>query len=168
MVPTSLRIDGWGTAFCELSQDTNVLFCHVCHNVEEPARATISLAERLENGPVIYEFDVSLGSYFEQGFQLVDQEDYPLYSQINDFLFGRWYITIESFDQFNPIRGQLEQVDNVFALMTSEAVAPLASGPARRGITVGTYTHNNPLRQADYDLCHNVVCSLPSPLKPCG
>merc|ERR1712137_824161 len=54
-VPTPLSDEGWGTSFCELKQDTNILFCHVCHNVKEPVRATISVGDRLQVGPVAYE-----------------------------------------------------------------------------------------------------------------
>lgn len=134
------------------------MFCHVCHTVEEPSRATISLGERLINGPVILEFTVQPFEFFEEAFQLEDRDDYPLYSQVQDFLFGRWYITVISQEQEHNIRGQLEQTDNVFALMTSEDTAPPAFGSPHRGITLGTYTRNNPSRQANYDVCHDVVC----------
>lgn len=133
------------------------MFCHVCHTVEEPIGATISVGERLINGPIVFKFTVEPLSFFEEAFILEDSEEYPLYSQIQDFLFGRWYITVISREDEHHIRGQLEQNDNVFALMTSEDTAPPAFGSPHRGITLGTYTRNNPMRIASYDLCHDVV-----------
>jgi len=118
--------------------------------------AFISLGERLTNGPTIYEFSVPPLTFFEEAFLLEDQEGYPIYSQIQDFLFGRWYITVLSKEAEFHIRGQLEQTDNIFALMTSEDTAPPAFGSPHRGITLGTYTRNNPTRQANYDVCHDV------------
>lgn len=95
--------------------------------------------------------------FFEQAFELTDLEGYPLYSQIQDFLFGNWYITVNSKNEEFHIRGQLEQTDNVFALMASDNTFPPAFGEPHRGITLGTYTRFSPQRQANYDLCHDVA-----------
>lgn len=163
IVPEPLFIGGWGTSFCELrrdlsTEDEQVLYCHVCHNIKIAARATISLGERLQNGPELYEFSVPLESYFEELIYLSDKSNYPLYSQIQDFLFGRWYLTVYSIEEGHHIRGQLEQTDNIYALMADELAFPPAFGAPHRGITLGTFTHSNPSRQANFDLCHDVVC----------
>ena len=148
--------NGFGTSFCKLDRNTNILFCHVCHTVTSPISATISVGERLTNGPSIYSFNVPPTPFFEEAFQLKDQPGYPLYSQLQDFLFGRWYITVFSEEEEFHIRGQLEQVNNVYAYMTSEDTFPAAFGAPHRGVTLGFYT-SHPKRQANYDVCHDVV-----------
>jgi hypothetical protein len=157
VVPETRSGAGFATVFCELDQSTFVLFCHFCHTVEKPVRVTISLGERSAVGRQLYEFSYAPLPYFEEPIRLVDQGSYSVYSQLQDFLFGRWYLTIHAEDPSFDIRGQLEQTDNVYALMTSEGTSPPAVGPGHRGITLGTYTHTNPTRTGSYAICHDVV-----------
>ena len=84
IVPEPYHLGGWGTSFCELrrdlsTEDEQVLYCHVCHNIKIAAKAVISLGERYQNGPALYEFTVPLESYFEELIYLSDKADYPLY-----------------------------------------------------------------------------------------
>jgi len=159
VVPKSVFVDGWGTAFCELNRQAATLHCNVCHNLQAPSAAYLSVAPRLQLGPVIAKFSVQIDKrqYFEELFQLEEFESYPLYQQIDDFLNGHWYLTVEDKENSAIIRGQLEQANNLMALLANENTFPQAFGPSSRGIVVATYVKNNPLRRANFDVCHDVV-----------
>ena len=83
--------------------------------------------------------------------------DYPLTQQIDDFLNGKWYITVNALDTQNTIRGQLQLTSNFYAYMASESTFPPAFGSPKRGITLSYYSVANPTRTATFDICHNVV-----------
>lgn len=157
VVPQSMTLGGFGTAFCQLNREKNFLACHISHIFPDAlaVRAWIGHASRASNGPSVYEFTVALDDFIEQNFILEDLEGYPVYNQVQDFLNGEWFLAVESTDS-EEIRGQLEQSDNIYALLASENTFPEAWGSPKRGIALGTYSWFDPKREAAFDICHDV------------
>lgn len=68
VVPQSMTLGGFGTAFCQLNREQNYLACHISHIFPDAlaVRAFIGHAARASNGPAVYEFTVALDDFIEQ------------------------------------------------------------------------------------------------------
>ena len=160
-----------GLAICVYDRNAvpKTLDCEVEYFIDPvhgPFYAGIFKGQGTATGPLIYEFTVRLKTgFFRQIFSLseksLDGVGYSLNEQEDDFLNGRWFLSIysEPYD-YGAIRGQLLHQHFSYAKINDNHVLPKRNESqfvGSAGLAVSTYSYYHPRRKADFTIVHNVA-----------
>eukprot|EP01095_Lingulamoeba_sp_RSL-Kostka_P011705 TRINITY_DN452_c1_g1_i1.p1 TRINITY_DN452_c1_g1~~TRINITY_DN452_c1_g1_i1.p1 ORF type:complete len:556 (-),score=197.91 TRINITY_DN452_c1_g1_i1:96-1739(-) len=149
----------FGMAVCFYDRNDHVLDCSLEIELVDPKSAAIFHGPVGQTGVKIYDFlfEAPLPDYMRQKFRLQDFNNYPIFIQEQDFLNGDWYIEVYSQQVEKIIRGQLQQTDDLYALMNTEETFPPSFGGPSRGIVIANVLYSQDPIEVEFDIMHNVI-----------